>query len=67
MNRTEYRCARHLIRDNGRSAIRWLPPHVAAAMDLLCFGQGHDRLAERQVIVAWCRREGYACNVRQTA
>ena len=66
MNRTEYRQARRLIRDNGRTAIKWMQPHVAAAMEVLTFGQGCDRLAERADIVAYCRREGIACNVRHT-
>lgn len=38
--------------------------HVADAMDVLTFGQGEDRLAERADIVAYCRREGIACNPR---
>lgn len=67
MTRTEYRQARRLIRDNGRAAIKWMAPHVADAMDVLTFGQGKDRLAERVDIVAYCRREGIACNARQTA
>ena len=45
MTRTEYRQACRLIRDNGRAAIKWMAPHVAAAMDVLTFGQGKDRLA----------------------
>lgn len=67
VTRTDYRKARRLMRDNGRSAINWMPPHVAKVMDVLTWGQGVDRLAERAEIVSWCRREGIECNPRQTA
>lgn len=67
MTRKEYEEARRMIRDNGRSAIKWMAPHVADAMDVLEFGQGKDRLAERASIVAYCKREGIECNPRQTA
>lgn len=66
MTRYEYREARRLIRDNGFQAMKWLAPHVADAMDSLYF-QMKDRLAERENIVQYCRREGISCNPRQTA
>lgn len=66
MTRYEYREARRLIRDNGFQAMKWLAPHVADAMDSLRF-QMKDRLAERADIIAYCKREGIACNPRQTA
>ncbi|MBV8248478.1 MAG: hypothetical protein JO200_08495 [Comamonas sp.] len=68
MTRTEYHQARRLIRDNGRYALRWLPQAVRAEMDHLLFNiqDGKDRLAERADIVAYCRREGIACNVHHT-
>ena len=65
--RTEYRKARRLIRDNGRYALRWMESKTAAVMDVLLWGQQKDRLAERADIVAYCKREGIECNPRQTA
>ena len=35
MNRTQYRQARRLVRDNGRFALRWLPADQAAAMSAI--------------------------------
>lgn len=68
MTRTEYRKARRLIRDNGRYSLRWMAEAVSAQMDLLLsIKDTTDRLAERAEIVAHCKREGIACNVRQTA
>ncbi|MFT0549142.1 hypothetical protein ACMHYO_22730 [Allopusillimonas ginsengisoli] len=67
INKSQYKQARRLIRDNGLSAIGWMAPSVAQVMDALHRGQGKDRLAERADIVAWCHREGIACNPRQTA
>lgn len=32
MNRTQYREARRLMRDNGRAALRWMPAHHAQVM-----------------------------------
>lgn len=46
MNRTEYRQARRLIRDNGRFALRWLPSDQAAAMNAL-LAKTNDLIAER--------------------
>lgn len=68
MTRTEYRKARRLIRDNGRYALRWMSAEVFAVMDALqTVKDSTDRLAERAGIVAYCKREGIACNARQTA
>ena len=46
MNRTEYREARRLVRDNGRFALRWLPADQAAAMNAL-LAKTDDLIAER--------------------
>ena len=46
MNRTQYRAARRLIRDNGRFALRWLPADQAAAMNAL-LDKPNDLIAER--------------------
>ncbi|AEZ50847.1 hypothetical protein DC1_00029 [Burkholderia phage DC1] len=68
MNRTEYRSARRLIRDNGRFALRWLPAEQRDAMDrIITERDSTDPLAERADIIAYCAREGIACNVRHTA
>lgn len=67
MTRTEYRNARRLIRDNGRYALRWMNRATFEAMDaLLTIADSKDRLAERADILAYCAREGIACNVRHT-
>jgi len=63
MNRTEYRQARRLIRDNGTYAYRWLGAVGEALRNL---ANEQDWLRERADIVAWCKREGCACNPRQT-
>ena len=46
MNRTQYRKARRLIRDNGRFALRWLPADQAEAMNAL-LAKPADLIAER--------------------
>lgn len=66
MTRQQYRQARRLIRDNGKSAIRWLPADVAEKMDVLVFGQMDDYLATRADILAMCKRHGLTCNARQS-
>ena len=68
MTKTQYRAARRLIRDNGRYALNWMDTATRAAFDHLLFNiqDSTDWLAERAEIVAWCRRDGVAVNVRQT-
>ena len=63
MNKTQYRAARRLIRDNGAFAYKWLGQDGEALRDL---ANAQDWLAERADIVAYCRRDGLACNARQT-
>ena len=68
MNRKEYRAARRLIRANGYYALRWMTIDDAATMDhLRLIKNATDPLAERASIIAYCKREGIACNVRHTA
>ncbi len=68
MTRIEYRSCRRMLRDNGRSALRWMGSSHAQTMDqLLAIADSKDRLQERADIVAYCHREGLSCNVRQTA
>lgn len=64
ISKKEYRAARRLLRDNGRYALRWLSDSARAVFEEL--DAGTDWLANRASIVAWCRREGIACNVRHT-
>lgn len=68
MNRTDYRTARRWIRDNGRMAYRWIAERYGwdNADRLRDLADSQDWLAERADIVAYCRREGLACNVRHT-
>ncbi len=58
-----YRNARRLIRDNGRSAYRWLGDFGEALQNL---ANEQDHLQERADIIAWCKREGIVTNVRCT-
>ena len=46
MNRTQYRQARRLVRDNGRFALRWLPADQAAAISAI-IAKPNDLIAER--------------------
>lgn len=46
MNRTQYRAARRLVRDNGSFALRWLPADQAAAMSAI-IAKPNDLIAER--------------------
>lgn len=68
MNRTEYRKARRLCRDNGRYALRWLDTAARAAMEHLLFNvqDSQDWLAERADIVGYCKREGLNYSPRLT-
>lgn len=68
MNRTQYRTARRMLRDNGRHALLWMPPSTKAAMEHLCFNvqDSQDWLAEREDIVNYCKREGLNYNPRLT-
>lgn len=68
MNKSEYRKARRLLRDNGCNAINWLPHDQAMEMDMVLDHENAvDHLAVRAEIVAWCQREGLPCNVRHTS
>ena len=56
MNRTQYRQARRLVRDNGRFALRWLPADQAAAMNAL-LAKPNDLITERAdcyALCGWC-------------
>lgn len=66
MNKSQYRAARRLIRDNGIYALRWMDDDTAPIMDVLA-SQPDDQLETRAAIVAYSARAGLACNVRKTA
>lgn len=68
MNRTQYRQARRLVRDNGRYALNWMGERARREMEHLLFNvqDRTDWMAERADIVAYCRREGLNCNPRLT-
>lgn len=65
MTRTQYKKARRMVRDNGLYALRWLDAQAATIMEKI-YRAPTDWLAERADIVAYCKREGLACNVRHT-
>lgn len=68
MNRTQYRRARRLIRDNGRAALKWLDTKAREAMErLMDEANSKDALAERADIVAYCQRLGTHCTPMHTA
>ncbi len=69
MNRTQYRQARRLIRDNGRYALNWFDASTREIFDHLLFNiqDSKDLLAERADIVAWCNRDGVSYNFRHLA
>ncbi|EJW5439335.1 hypothetical protein OCH71_004427 [Salmonella enterica] len=66
MNKSQYRAARRLIRENGIYALRWMDDDTAPIMDVLA-SQQDDQLETRAAIVAYSARAGLACNVRKTA
>lgn len=67
MNRMTYRAARRLIRDNGRSALRWMGEAVRAEMGrLLAVQDSTDWLAERASILDYCAVVGASVNIRHT-
>ncbi|EGH0945353.1 hypothetical protein ID349_004243 [Salmonella enterica] len=66
MNKSQYRAARRLIRENGIYALRWMDDDTAPIMDVLA-SQPDDQLETRAAIVAYSARAGLACNVRKTA
>ena len=66
MNRTQYRQARRMLRDNGRFALKWLDTKGREVMDAL-MGAERDKLAERADIISHCQAIGIECNARHTA
>lgn len=68
MTRTQYRRARRLIRDNGRTAYTWIAKTYGwvLADKLRDLNDAQDWLKEREDIVAYCRRKGLATTPRHT-
>ena len=67
MNRTTYRAARRLIRDNGRAALAWMGEAARAEMArLMDMQHTEDWLAVRADILAYCKRQGLNVTVRNT-
>lgn len=67
INRSEYKKARRLVRDNGYHALRWMTCDAAAVMaKLRCINDETDQLEERADIYRMFRKVGINCNVRHT-
>lgn len=66
ITKAQYKQARRLVRNNGRSALGWLPERVAKIMEEVFFAPRYDRLADRAHIVAYCQRVGITVTARQT-
>jgi hypothetical protein len=69
MNKSDYKKARRLLRDNGRYALRWFDAPVREEFDHLLFNiqDSTDYLAERADVVKYCKREKLAYNFRNLA
>ena len=71
MTKQQYKRARRMIRDNGRSAYAWIARQCGGdwtlANALRDLADAQDGLAERADIVAWCKLAGVAVNARQTS
>jgi hypothetical protein len=64
MNRTQYRRARRIYRDNGRAALRWLSADAAACMVACAFTYETDPLAFRVWIVSHFGMKGAHADIR---
>jgi hypothetical protein len=71
MTKEQYKRARRMIRDNGRSAYAWIAQQMGGdwtvANKLRDLADAQDWMAERADIVGWCKRAGVAVNARQTS
>jgi len=66
MTRIEYREYRTLIRENGRFALRWMPPRIRTAFEALIEGQdAEDPLEQRKAVLQDFADEGIRCTPRQ--
>lgn len=68
MNKQQYKNIRRMIRDIGQDALYWLDSSTSHAYDLiLAIEVSRDLLAERQDLVAYCKRENIKYTFRQLA
>lgn len=68
LNKSEYRKARRLLRDNGSAALRWLDGLTRVVMQRLIDQQkARDTLAERADILQHCRSMELTCTPMHTA
>jgi hypothetical protein len=68
ITRREYKEARRFIRDNGFSVLHWLSPRQMIVFSHLRIIQNtQDNLAERESVVAWCKRENIPYNFHHLA
>ena len=68
ITRQQYKAARRFIRDNGYALLHWLSPSEQIVFDhLRVIKNSSDSLAERQSIIAWCKRESISYNFRHLA
>jgi hypothetical protein len=71
MTKQQYRRARRMIRDNGRSAYAWIAQQMGGdwtvANKLRDLADAQDWMAERADIVGWCKRKGKHCTPLQTS
>jgi hypothetical protein len=69
MNRSTYRQARRMVRENGRYALNWMQHDVRTVFDHLLFNtqDATDLLAEREWIVRYCKRENLSYTFRNLA
>lgn len=71
MTKQQYKRARRMVRDNGRSAYAWIARQCGGdwtvANKLRELADAQDWLAERADIVGWCKREGKHCTPLQTS
>lgn len=64
MNRTQYRQARRMARDNGRHALRWIPANQREQAEVLFFDHTEDPLQSREWIKQNFGADGLACEMR---
>ena len=68
ISKIQYKAARKLLRENGKSALRWMTPEVREAMEqVIAMGEATDQLTERAGVIDYCKREDWACTPRHTA
>ncbi len=64
MTKIEYKKLRKMFRANGGYSLRWMSEPERAIFEYL--ESGKDHLKERELIIAYCKRQGLEYNVRHT-